>query len=372
MNTIIFFTLTVLFVYVCLILRLKVHWKKYRKFSPSSYEPSSPVSVVIAFRNEVIRLEGLLTSLASQHYPENLFEVVLVDDFSDDGSDLVVRRFCKNHPHFRYVHPGGRMPGKKQAVRAGIENAVHEIIVTTDADCTMNEYWLASISQFYIERKPDMIIGLVDMDQGNGFFEKFQETDFLSLIAAGAGTAAAGHPVYCNAANLSFRKSLFYKLDNPLQEGIISGDDTFLLHAGKRNKKKILLLKSTDSIVRTTGPRTMNGYINQRLRWASKGRNYRDRDTVLVALLVLTVSMVFLFGLALLLLNRNIWLFPVILAVKTLADHSFLKSFMRFLNKPLPMIRFMGYSMLYPFTIVLFAIGGFLSGFSWKGRYYRT
>ena len=32
-----------------------------------------------------------------------------------------------------------------------------------------------------------MIIGLVDMDSGNGFFNKFQEIEFLSLVASGAG-----------------------------------------------------------------------------------------------------------------------------------------------------------------------------------------
>jgi cellulose synthase/poly-beta-1,6-N-acetylglucosamine synthase-like glycosyltransferase len=372
MNALIVLSVGFLILYVIKILSFRYYWQKYPEFLPGVHSAKSRISVVVAFRNEAGNLEALLMSLKKQAYSGSLYEVVCVDDASDDGSDIIVKHFCERNDNFRYINNSGNEPGKKSALRTGIGHAFHEFIVTTDADCVMNEYWLETLNSFYMERQPDMIIGLTNLDSGNGFFEKFEETDFLSLIASGAGSAAAGHPIYCNAANFGFKKSLFCSLDDPLQDSIISGDDTLFLQAAKKTGKKILLLKSARSVVSTSGHNSWRGFFQQRIRWISKSRYFRDRDAVYTALLVLIMNMLLALSLVLLIIDWNIWLFPLIFMAKASADFLLVSVFMRFLGKKLSAVRFLVYSAFYPFVVVPLSLTGLIIGYNWKGRKYKN
>jgi biofilm PGA synthesis N-glycosyltransferase PgaC len=373
MNTFILLSLTALVLYVLKIQRYKRNWERYPELSSATGKTSTGISVIIAFRNEASNLEALLSSLKRQVYPEALYEIILVNDHSDDGSEVFVRNFCETSTNIILISNEGKIAGKKSAVKTGISNASHELIVTTDADCTMDEYWLATIARFYEEKNPDMIIGLVDIISETGFFEKFQEVEFLSLIAAGAGAAAGRRPIYCNAACFAFKKSVYKSMDDPLKEAVSSGDDTLFMHAVKKNRKRsILLLKSAKAIVVTHGLSSWAGYFNQRRRWISKSRHYNDPDTVFTALLVLLVNLCIIVTVTVFIMGRNYWLFPILYTGKTTADFLFLKSFLRFYGKKLQVILFMEYSMIYPFYVVYFAATGLLYGYTWKGRHFGS
>jgi len=345
-----------------------LNWKRYKEFKGSASGNLDAISIVIAFRNEKLRLLQLLTALQKQNYSEKSFEVILVDDHSNDGSDTIVKQFCKQFCNFRYVRNEENRKGKKAAIYTGIKSASGELIITTDADCTMDENWLSTIAAFYAENHPDMIMGLIDIDSGSTFFERFQEVEFLSLVASGAGAAACGRPIYCNAANLVFKKSLVELSSDPFKGITASGDDTFLLHNAKKQNKNIVLLKSRDAIIKTTRQEKWSDYLNQRSRWISKSRYYYDPDTIFTAVIVLSVNLLLIASLAALIFGNVIWLFPVIYIIKVSADYSLLRDFMRFLGKKLSILRFMLYSFIYPFAISIFVFAGFFLGYQWKGR----
>jgi cellulose synthase/poly-beta-1,6-N-acetylglucosamine synthase-like glycosyltransferase len=370
MNFLVLLTILVLALYAFKINRYRIGWNKQAVFIGSG-KCLTGISVIIAFRNEVENLGSLLSALEKQKYPVHLHEVILVDDYSDDHSDVLVKHFCETRTNFRYVSNEGNKPGKKSAIRNGINHAMFELIVTTDADCVMKEHWLSSIAQYYQESHVDMIIGLVDIDTVKGFSGTFQEIEFLSLIASGAGAAAVNRPIYCNAANLAFRRTLFQQTNDPLQEGIISGDDTFFLHLAKKRHKKIGLLKSTASVVKTNGSDSWKDFVNQRIRWVSKSRYYRDLQTIYTAILVLSVNALFLTALVCMISGINPWILPVLFVVKVCTDYALLRGFMLFYSRKLPFIKFVLYSFIYPFTVVFFATGGLLVGYSWKGRHFR-
>ena len=372
MNTIVFFTLLVLVFYVLKILKYKHNWNNYPVFNAIGNDTQVGISIVIAFRNEVSNLGRLLSMLSQQAYPAHLYEIILVNDHSDDGSEELVRHFCEETPNFVFINCEEAETGKKSALKAGINKASHDLIITTDADCTMGKYWLASFAAFFEKMNPDMIIGLVDMISGNSFFEKFQEVEFLSLIGSGAGAAAGQRPIYCNAACFAFRKSLYQGFTDPMLQGIASGDDTLFMHAVKKNQGgQIMLLKSTRAIAFTQALSSWSGYINQRRRWVSKSRYYRDPDTLYTALLVILVNLCLLVSIGLFIWGRNTWLFPLLYTGKFLTDLFFLRSFLQFFGKQLPIWRFMAYSLIYPFYAIFSAITGLLLGYTWKGRHIK-
>jgi glycosyltransferase involved in cell wall biosynthesis len=90
-------------------------------------------SVVIPVYNEVDNLPGMHQALASAL--EGLdYELVYVDDGSQDGSDRVLEEFATRDPARNLVVQFRRNFGQTAAIAAGIDHASGEIIVLIDAD----------------------------------------------------------------------------------------------------------------------------------------------------------------------------------------------------------------------------------------------
>lgn len=349
------------------------NWDKFPSFEKSEKQPSRCIgmSVIVAFRNEENALPRLLDSLNKQVYPEALREIILVNDHSEDRSLQIAEDFVRTHPGFHCLTNEKDENGKKAAVLKGIYHSTFSIIVFTDADCTMGDNWLSSVSAFYSQQNAGMIIGLVDMNAKSGLFNRFQEIEFLSLVASGAAAAAGNRPIYCNAANLAFQKDLFLSLADPLSMAVPSGDDTlFMLRAKQDPATRIVLLKSFAGIVTTKSAVNMREFFNQRSRWASKSRYYTDRDILYTAGLVLGISMALLFSALAMAMGRNAWLFVVILTAKSLMDYLFLRDFLRFYAKRIHPVLFVLFETIYPVYILASAVMGLFNRYTWKERKY--
>jgi len=359
--------------YLLKIGRYHYYWNKFPVFADKENQPSRYIgmSVVVAFRNEENSLPRLLDSLNKQVYPEALREVILVNDHSDDRSLQIAEDFAHTHPGYGCLTNEKGESGKKAAVLKGIQHSTFSLIVFTDADCTMGDHWLSSIAAVYSRQNSGMIIGLVDMDVKSGLFNRFQEIEFLSLVASGAGAAAGGRSIYCNAANLAFHKDLFLSYADPLSMAVPSGDDTlFMLRVKHDSAAPIVLMKSVAGIVTTTGAVNIREFFNQRSRWASKSRYYTDRDILYTAGLVLGISTALLFSALALALGKNEWLFPAMLIAKSLMDYLFMRDFLRFYAKRIQPVLFVMFEAVYPVYILISAARGLFNRYTWKKRRY--
>ena len=142
------------------------------------------------------------------------------------------------------------MSGKKGALDKGIESAVGEIVITTDADCTMGEKWLHSLASAFIQNSPEMVIGPVDIEADKSLFSAFQSLEYMSITGVTAGAAVWGIPVMCSGANLAFRREAYSALKNKLSGGNYqSGDDVFLMITLKKvYPDKIIFLKDREAL----------------------------------------------------------------------------------------------------------------------------
>ena len=166
-----------IFPYLILILRNYRSLLKIKTFIVSA-EPQTYVSVVIACHNEEKNLSSVMNSIGVQDYPENLFEVIIVDDYSTDKTAKIASQFTATG---NVLVLNNRGTGKKQALRTGILAAKADIIITTDADCSMGENWIRTIAAFYEKESPDMIICPVQLESLAGLLGKFSGTGVLSL-----------------------------------------------------------------------------------------------------------------------------------------------------------------------------------------------
>jgi undecaprenyl-phosphate 4-deoxy-4-formamido-L-arabinose transferase len=93
------------------------------------------VSVIIPVFNESINLLELLQrTLAACRSLNQPFEILLVDDGSSDGSDLMISKAAKENPGEIIGVLLNRNYGQHSAILAGFEQAKGEIVITLDAD----------------------------------------------------------------------------------------------------------------------------------------------------------------------------------------------------------------------------------------------
>jgi undecaprenyl-phosphate 4-deoxy-4-formamido-L-arabinose transferase len=93
------------------------------------------VSVIIPVFNESINLQELLQrTLAACRSLNQPFEILLVDDGSSDGSDVMISHASKENPGEIIGVLLNRNYGQHSAILAGFEHAIGEIVITLDAD----------------------------------------------------------------------------------------------------------------------------------------------------------------------------------------------------------------------------------------------
>ena len=253
--------------------------------------PYEFISIIIPFRNEEENIIANLKSIESQFYPPDKFEVIYVNDFSEDNSlELLKKNIKKNNIRVLSVPDDfSKNAHKKRAVRFGIENAKGMIIVTTDADCVHDEEWLKSLVLSF-DPVTGFVSGPVEFETDNGLFSEFQKLEFAGLVLCGAGLIGSGHPTICNAANIAYRKKVFDEVGGfKDQMNLSSGDDELLMQKiAKDSDFKVKFCIDKKSIVRTFPNKTIGDFYQQRKRWASKGLFYSDKSLVLKLIFIYT------------------------------------------------------------------------------------
>ncbi len=127
------------------------------------------------------------------------------------------------------------------------------------------------------------VSGPVEFMSNGSFFYEIQKLEFSSLIFVGAGLIGIKSPIICNAANLGFRKSVFFEVggynDNLL---LSSGDDEFLMQKiARQTNYDIKFCLNKNAIAYTLPNENLSQFYQQRKRWASKGFHYVDKSIVL-------------------------------------------------------------------------------------------
>ncbi len=366
-------TFAIFLVYFILIFSFFVGWIGAKNFLPTVPEEFPFVSVVVAVRNEENVLHNLLSGLFLQDYPPGSFEIIIVDDHSEDQSYQITESFrLQKDQRIKIMRLKDEKTGKKQALHAGIQEARGELIMITDADCWIPKGWITTFISFYLQKnKPKMILGLVDLKITKDLFGFLQNLEFLSLIGSGSGAASIGRPIFCNGANLMIEREAYFELTNPLNEKVISGDDTFLMHnLKKRYPAQIKFLKSLSALVFTNATGSFSEFINQRRRWASKSTHYADFDIILTEMVVsFTNIILFIWMIYTLFSPSQIFLYLFI--IKLIIDWLLIAPVLAYFGKNKLHFLVPVLSVIYPvYYSWVVLITTFSKGFKWKGRRY--
>jgi len=263
-------------------------WQTISRYKASGNQPSIKLAVVVAARNEQKNILQLLNCLKKQTYPNTLFDVFVIDDHSEDLTPEVVESFEMNNLylfHLKDYVDDTVIAFKKRAIDLAVNNTDAELIVTTDADCTMGRNWLRQMAGFYQETQSHFIVAPVDFKPLNSLLKKLQELDFLSMMAVTG--ASVEHKFYnlSNGANMAYTKKAYETVSGYDGNNSPSGDDVFLIEKiGKAFPESVNYLKNREAIVFTQPCDTFSELFQQRMRWISKTKHYTDLRTKLLAL----------------------------------------------------------------------------------------
>ncbi|MBU2949966.1 glycosyltransferase [Tamlana agarivorans] len=338
--------------------------------------PKTKFSVVIPFRNEANNLPKLLESIHALNYPSNHFEVILVNDASEDDSVEIIQSSTQNYPTDIRITQNKRHSNspKKDAISSAINQAKHEWIITTDADCILPQNWLQTFNAFLQETSTFCVAAPVTYHLDNSFLNRFQWLDLMSLQGATIGGFGLKKPFLCNGANFAYKKSLFFELSGfNGNSNIASGDDLFLLEkATQKHPKKVHYLKSEDAIVKTNAQPNWKSLVSQRVRWAAKTTAYKNGFGKLTGFLVFLMNFMVVLSLILSLLNLfNFRIFGYILTIKCSIDFYLIFKTARFLNQKYALKSYLTGFIIYPFFSVYIALVSIMSDYSWKGRTFK-
>lgn len=368
----------ILVIYVGFILQLLLGFDKVKSFVRTDENPKTAFSIIIPFRNEEKNLPKLLKSISKLKYPKDLFEIILVDDFSSDASERIYIKWrMENGLIETTLLENLRLSNspKKDAISRAIPIIKHEWIVTTDADCIVNKNWLLTLDNFIQKsiEPPEMIVGAVIYKTKNNWFHHFQQMDLLSLQGTTIGSFGIGKPFMCNGANFAYTKKLFNQIGGfSGNTKIASGDDVFLLQkALKSNPNKVQYLKNTDAIVKTKPENDLFELFMQRVRWASKTSSYDAIYSKTLAVVVLLMNLSILIALYLVLDKKQSWITLIwVFSIKYFVDYILLFKSNQFLRKrmlPLPLAS----SLFYPLFSSLVGVYSLFGVFTWKGRSFK-
>ncbi|MEM3088939.1 MAG: glycosyltransferase [Candidatus Bathyarchaeia archaeon] len=144
--------------------------KRARLYSDSDF-PS--VSLIVVAYNEEKVIERKMQNMMDLDYPEDLKEIIVVDDGSTDKTAEIVARYLG--PRIKLVRRTAR-GGKPQGIKVGLEQASGEIILVTDANSFFEKNAVKTLVRNFSDSKVMGVGGkfepYVKGDEGVGLIDK--------------------------------------------------------------------------------------------------------------------------------------------------------------------------------------------------------
>ncbi len=324
---------------------------------PKREQSTTPVSVIIAAKNERENLKENLPSILSQDYPN--FEVVVVNDGSYDGTKDYLKELAVQHSNLKIVTleiDERFRKGKKFAITMGTKAATNENLLFTDADCKpMSNKWISSMAPSF-ENK-DILLGYAPL--------KVIKTPLGSLISFETfhtalqylGYAKNGQTFMGVGRNLGYKKSLFFANKGfAKHQHILSGDDDLFIQQ-IANKSNVATIINPDSFMLSDAPKGILAWIKQKIRHLSTATEYKQSSKWLLGIYSLAHLTTYISLIVFSALYPDYWILSlIIISFKWIVQWFIMFKPARLLNANKIAFALPYYDLLYTVYLFLFAL----------------
>jgi cellulose synthase/poly-beta-1,6-N-acetylglucosamine synthase-like glycosyltransferase len=302
------------------LIQMIYYWFLYSRLAFYREKPKDdtlrPVSVIICAKNEYQNLLHNLPLVLEQDYPE--YEVIVVNDASDDDSIELLNSFSRKYKHLRIFDLERNLnffSGKKFPLSLGIKSAQHEIILLTDADCQPSSpQWIRKMQANYNDRT-EVVLGYGAYKKTVGFLNQLIRYDSFLVAMQYFSFALAGSPYMGVGRNLSYKRQLFYSVKGFISHyKLKSGDDDlFINRAANRRNTRIEISPEAQTV--STAKASLVQWILQKRRHYTTARYYRPGYKFLLTLGYISKLFLYLSFVTLLIINYNLLIVLIVFAV---------------------------------------------------------
>jgi cellulose synthase/poly-beta-1,6-N-acetylglucosamine synthase-like glycosyltransferase len=303
--------------YVSVLLKISFDDFKNLNSKENGKFKSNNISIIVPAKNEERNIDNLIAALKNLDYPEANYEVIIVDDNSNDDTFNIAKNLTNKLENFTVVSvPDKKYERKRGALDYGILLAKHPNIALTDADCVLEKNWLMCLSQKF-SPSCDFVFGVAPFYQTNKLVNKVScyENFRNSLLAISA--ANYGFAYTASARNFGFKKDAFEKIGgykNTIET--ISGDDDLLLREAVKKGLKVCTLTAPGSYVYSETKKTFKEYFSQRARHTQTSFHYPFKQKLFLTLWHL-INLAFVFSPAFMFINK---IFILLFLIKIIFD----------------------------------------------------
>lgn len=245
-----------------------------------------PISVIVCAKNEEDNVARYIPLLAEQNYPD--FEIVLIDDASNDETLEIFEAFEKQYNNIRLVKVANNETfwgNKKFALTLGIKSASKEYLLFTDADCyPVSKEWISEMSSNFTMHKT-IVLGFGAYEKiAKSFLNKIIRFETVLTAVQYFSWARIGYPYMGVGRNLAYKKEEFFNVDGYRDHlKIRSGDDDLFINQ-VATKKNTTICFTPESFTYSQPKTTFSSWFTQKRRHVSTAAYYKPFDKMQLGL----------------------------------------------------------------------------------------
>ncbi|MFA5818973.1 MAG: glycosyltransferase [Bacteroidales bacterium] len=298
---------------------IQVFYYLFYYLSVYLYKPSviktikEPVSIIICARNEAENLSNFLPAVLEQDYPD--YEVIVVNDCSEDNSYDVLGKYLMQYPHLK-ISTINKDPkfthNKKFAQFIGIKAAKNDILLFTDTDCQPeSDKWLEGMASHF-DDKISFVLGYGGYLKEKGLLNRYIRYDSMTIAMQYLGMAIRGIPYMGVGRNLAYRRSVFFTNNGyGAHNHLISGDDDLFVNTNASGRNTCVEFRN-GTHTRSIPCSGIKEWIIQKKRHLTTASYYKLRDRLLI--ITEPTTRIFFYSAFIVLLSFT-FLWPYVLAV---------------------------------------------------------
>jgi cellulose synthase/poly-beta-1,6-N-acetylglucosamine synthase-like glycosyltransferase len=373
-STVEYISYLLLLLFVIYFRQITFFYRGLSRLTTGSNRQVNSITVIVPARNEERNIEHCLTSLMLQSYPKDKLSIIVIDDQSTDRTSEIVRSLIDRSPFPITLLQSDitstiRSP-KIRAMSLGIQHSLSDIILTTDADCTVRPEWVSTINS-YFEEGVGIVTGVTVYTQRfdrSPMFYGIQFLDFISYTAIAASAIGMGRVLVSNGSNMAFRIHAFDESGGfDTLAHINTGDDSLLAQKIVANGRwKARFAFDDHAVVRTHPVSSWSEVFHQRMRWVGQTAYYPQYMMffmismfIMYLLLAVSIPLSFMYG--------TLIPWGVVVGVFFI-DYLFMRKFTLLTNTADAMRYFFPTALIHIPFVLISTIGGYFFSFRWKDR----
>ncbi len=243
-------------------------YKNVKHIPQKEFVPSSLVTIQLPLYNELYVVERIINSVCEIDYPQNLMEIQVLDDSTDETVDIVAKIVAEKQKDgfdIKHIRRANRQGFKAGALKEGMKTAKGEYIAIFDADFVPQKEFLKKTLSFFNDEKVGMV--QTRWEHINGDYSILTKAQALALdghfVIEQAVRNKAGFFINFNGTGGIWKRACIEDAGN--WEADTLTEDLDLSYRAQLNGWRFVFLKDFTSPAEL--PSEINALKNQQFRW---------------------------------------------------------------------------------------------------------